>query len=79
MMSGLRRWCGCGATPPVIAQVIRASAWSIINKALDIAPPFLIGLAVDVVVNQENSFLAQFGIEDPQAQLVVLAVITFVV
>ncbi len=61
------------------AQVIRASAWSIINKALDIAPPFLIGLAVDVVVNQENSFLAQFGIEDPRAQLVVLAVITFVV
>ena len=61
------------------AQVIRASAWSIINKALDIAPPFLIGLAVDVVVNKENSFLAQFGLEDPRAQLVVLAVITFVV
>jgi ATP-binding cassette, subfamily B, bacterial len=61
------------------AQVIRASAWSVINKALDIAPPFLIGLAVDVVVNRESSFLSQFGFEDPREQLVVLAMITFVV
>ncbi len=61
------------------AQVIRASAWSVINKALDIAPPFLIGLAVDVVVNRESSFLSQFGFEDPREQLVVLAIITFVV
>ena len=30
-------------------------------------------------MSQEDSFLAQFGFEDPRAQLVVLAVITFVV
>gem|GEM_PF-1545826 len=49
------------------------------NKALDIAPPFLIGLAVDVVVNRETSFLGRFGVEDPRRQLVVLAILTFVV
>ena len=56
-----------------------ASLWSFLNKAMDIAPPFLIGMAVDVVVRQEDSFLASLGIEDPRAQLVVLAAITFVV
>ncbi len=61
------------------AQIVAAVTFSILNKALDIAPPFLIGFAIDVVVNQQNSFLAGFGIEDPKTQLVVLAVITFVV
>ncbi len=60
-------------------QVLRATAWSVTNKALDIAPPFLIGLAVDVVVNKEDSFLSRFGVAEPRDQLVVLAVITFVV
>ncbi|MDQ3781572.1 MAG: ABC transporter ATP-binding protein/permease [Actinomycetota bacterium] len=61
------------------AQVVRATAWSVTNKALDIAPPFLIGLAVDVVVNREASFLSRFGFDDPRTQLLVLAGITFVV
>jgi len=54
--------------------------WSVLNKMFDLAPPLLIGVAIDVVVEQENSVLADwFGIEDPRAQLIVLAVITFVV
>ena len=60
-------------------DIALAVTWSILNKALDIVPPFLIGLAIDVVVRQEDSFLAGFGIEDPEAQLLVLAAITFVV
>lgn len=61
------------------SQIVWASLWSVLNKAMDIAPPFLIGMAVDVVVNQEDSFLASFGIEDPRAQLIVITIITFVV
>jgi ATP-binding cassette, subfamily B, bacterial len=64
---------------PYRSRIVRATVWSILNKAMDIAPPFLIGLAVDIVVNQEGSFIARFGVEDPKAQLVVLAAITFVV
>ena len=58
-------------------QIIRASLWSILNKTFDIAPPILIGAAVDIVVRQEDSVLASFGVESPRSQVVVLAVITF--
>jgi len=64
---------------PYRSRIATAALWSFLNKAADIAPPFLIGMAVDVVVRQEDSFLASLGIEDPRAQLAVLAVITFVV
>ena len=56
-----------------------ASACSIINKIWDLAPPLLIGLAVDVVVLQENSFLGGLGFVDPWNQLVILSIITFIV
>ena len=42
-----------------------ASFCSITNKIWDLAPPLLIGLAVDVVVEREDSFLAGMGILDP--------------
>ncbi|CAN5317399.1 MAG: ABC transporter ATP-binding protein [Acidimicrobiia bacterium] len=61
------------------AEMVRATAWSVINKALDIAPPFLIGLAVDVVVSREGSFLSRFGLANPRTQLLLLAALTFVV
>ena len=35
---------------------------SILNKIWDLAPPLLIGVAVDVVVQKEDSLLAQWGI-----------------
>lgn len=60
-------------------QIVKATIWSILKKVMDLAPPFLIGMAIDVVVNQENSFLASLGIEDPKTQLVFLAVLTFIV
>jgi ATP-binding cassette subfamily B protein len=64
---------------PYRGRIVAASLWSFLNKAVDIAPPFLIGMAVDVVVLREDSFLASLGVEDPRVQLVVLAAITFVV
>lgn len=58
------------------SQVYGAIACSILNKIFDLAPSFLIGTAVDVVVQQQNSLLAQIGIRDPQGQLIALTVIT---
>ncbi len=58
-------------------QIITATICSIINKLFDIAPEILIGVAIDVVVNQENSFVARLGFESPQEQITILAVLTF--
>ncbi|MCB1256145.1 MAG: ABC transporter ATP-binding protein [Microthrixaceae bacterium] len=53
---------------------------SFLNKAADIAPELLIGAAVDIVVNQHDSFIGRmFGIADRFQQLTVLAIITAVV
>ncbi|MBO6974004.1 MAG: ABC transporter ATP-binding protein [Prochlorococcus marinus CUG1434] len=46
---------------------------SIINKILDLAPPVIIGLAVDIVVKEQNSWIAGFGIKEVPAQLIFLA------
>ena len=56
-----------------------ATLCSVLNKIWDLAPPLLIGLAVDVVVQREESFLAGFGIEDAWHQLILLSVLTFLI
>ena len=61
------------------AKIRLAILCSILNKIWDLAPPLLIGIAVDVVVQKEDSLLADWGIIDPWNQLVVLAVATFVI
>ncbi|WP_417565833.1 ABC transporter ATP-binding protein [Marinobacter sp.] len=58
-------------------QIITATICSIINKLFDIAPEILIGVAIDVVVNQEESFVAGLGFETAQEQITILAVLTF--
>ena len=50
-----------------------------LNKTFDIAPPMLIGAAVDIVVRREGSVLASFGFETPRSQIVALAFLTFVI
>lgn len=64
---------------PHVRLVRLASLCSILNKLFDLAPPVLIGLAVDVVVKQQDSWLAQFGARTVPAQLTVLALLTFVI
>ena len=56
-----------------------ASVCSVLNKVFDLGPPALIGAAVDVIVQRENSFLAGFGVTDLRGQLLLLSAITFVV
>jgi len=56
--------------------IILASVSSVVNRIVDLAPPALIGAAVDVVVSQQDSILAGFGIPDVRTQLLVLAGLT---
>ncbi len=42
-------------------------------------PEILIGIAIDVVVSRENSFVAKLGFEAPETQIMLLAVLTFFV
>ncbi|MGM0769166.1 MAG: ABC transporter ATP-binding protein [Pseudomonadota bacterium] len=58
-------------------QIIAAATCSVINKLFDIAPEILIGVAIDVVVNKEESFVAGLGFETAQEQITILAILTF--
>ncbi len=60
-------------------DVAMASVYSVANKFFDVLPEILIGVAVDVVVNRTESFLARLGIVDPKQQLVLLALLTIVI
>ena len=57
-------------------QIWLATICSILNKIFDLAPPAIIGAAVDVVVQKQNSLIAQIGIKDLFGQLVVLSIIS---
>ena len=57
----------------------RGIVYSILNKLFDLAPPVLIGIAIDIVVEGNESFLASLGIPDRRRQLVILAVLTFII
>ncbi|MFM7314600.1 MAG: ABC transporter transmembrane domain-containing protein, partial [Cyanobium sp.] len=56
-----------------------ASGCSVLNKLFDLAPPVLIGLAVDVVARQQTSWLSSFGASTVPAQLTVLALLSFLI
>jgi ATP-binding cassette, subfamily B, bacterial len=61
------------------ARIWLATLFSILNKIFDLAPPVLIGTAVDIVVNQEDSILASFGFPDVRTQLLILAFSTLII
>ena len=60
-------------------QTWQAAIWSVFNKLCDVAPEILIGIAVDVVVKKQDSFLARLGIQNVEQQLIVLTIITAIV
>ncbi len=59
--------------------VLLASLCSVVNKVWDLAPPVLIGMAIDVVAAREDSFLATMGYPDVYDQLYILTAITVVI
>ncbi len=60
-------------------RIIRASLYSVLNKLFDVLPEILIGVAIDVVVRREESFVAGLGIVDPFDQVLLLGVLTVLV
>lgn len=56
-----------------------ATLYSILNKIFDLAPPVLIGWAVDVVINPKTSFLVKWGIQGAFNQLLVLSILSFII
>jgi ATP-binding cassette subfamily B protein len=60
-------------------KVRRGIIYSILNKIFDLAPPILIGVAIDIVVEGSDSFIGNLGFADRRQQLIILAVITFII
>ena len=67
-------------------RVILASTFSVLNKVFDLAPPLLIGAAVDVVVERQDAFVARVAARlgaaesmPAETQLLWLAVVTVIV
>ena len=56
-----------------------ASICSALNKIFDIAPEVLIGVAVDLVVEKENSFVASLGFSSIESQVIFLGIVTFII
>lgn len=61
------------------AQTWQAAISSVFNKLCDVAPEILIGMAVDVVVKKQDSFISTWGIKNVEQQLIILTFITVIV
>jgi ATP-binding cassette, subfamily B, bacterial len=57
----------------------QAALSSVFNKLCDVAPEILIGMAVDVVVKKQDSFIATLGVKNVEQQLIILTIITVIV
>ena len=64
---------------PWRAKARFAALCSTLNKIFDIAPEVLIGVAVDLVVEKENSFVASLGFGSIESQVLFLGLITFII
>ena len=64
---------------PWRGRILLSSVYSILNKLFDIAPEILIGIAVDLVVQKQDSIIARLGFESIQSQITVLAIATFLI
>jgi len=60
-------------------RIVLASICSVMNKLFDVMPEILIGIAIDVVVRRQDSFVAALGIADPKWQLGFLGGLTLLV
>jgi ATP-binding cassette subfamily B protein len=56
-----------------------ASLCSVLNKIFDLAPPLLIGVAIDLVVKGDASWIASLGFETFSTQLWAIAAMTVVI
>ena len=61
------------------SQIWSATTCSILNKFFDLAPPVLIGAAIDLVLEKENIWANPFGVKGLAMQLFVLSAISGVI
>ncbi len=64
---------------PFRGRIAWATGCSVLNKLFDLAPPFIIGAAIDVVVQRQDSIIARLGFPDPFHQLVILGLATVLI
>ena len=60
-------------------KINKAIIYSVLNKLFDLAPPVLIGIAIDIVVEGSDSFIGNIGFEDRRQQILILALLTFII
>jgi len=60
-------------------RIVLATTCSVLNKLFDVMPEILIGIAIDVIVRQEESFVAGLGITDPGLQIALLGGLTLAI
>ncbi len=60
-------------------RVAFATTYSALGKIFDIMPPVLIGVAVDIVVQRQDSLLGRLGVADLTHQLLILGFATLIV
>ena len=66
--------------PRYRGRIVRGTALSVANVIFDVAPELLIGVAIDVVVRDDDSFVAQSSAStDRSSQLLILAAVNAVV
>lgn len=58
--------------------ILFASICSILNQFFDIFPEVLLGMAVDVVVNKQGSFIGNLGFPDMLTQLAILGALSLI-
>jgi ATP-binding cassette subfamily B protein len=75
--SALRRLITYGR--PYRRETTWAIAASILNKIFDLAPPILIGMAVDIIVQKDQSLLGSWGIVGVERQFIILSILTFLI
>ncbi|MBA3954271.1 ABC transporter ATP-binding protein [Candidatus Dependentiae bacterium] len=61
---------------PSTKAIVFASLCSVLNKICDIVPEILIGISIDVIVNQQHSIVAKLGIANPFHQLYLVGFLT---
>ncbi len=64
---------------PFSREIWLASICSVLNKVFDLAPPALIGMAVDVVVQKDQSAIARWGIPDVGQQLALICGLSIII
>ncbi|MEM7482926.1 MAG: ABC transporter transmembrane domain-containing protein [Acidobacteriota bacterium] len=68
-----------GYASPYRRQIQLASICSVVKKLFDLAPPFIIGAAINIVASKGSTTLAALGLVTVQSQLLLLAGATVVV